>query len=309
MALLSRKDAPLRVDIPNAKQDRALTSKVGLVAVVGFGLGILWPRLVGYNVGPDLPGGGSGGVTTASGASASASAKPAAARPSGEAMASPSGSPSEAATEEPSADAGPSNRETVVVGDGKVESCKGKKGDKTEDCGKLSFDKIAKTRLAELARCPAAIGLEGKMTLAITVNFERNDITVDNERKKSGLPSDTVRGVLVCAGKELKGVELEKIPHTHQRYSLSYEVSFYPPGKAPNGDEPAKGDDAQEEKSLGRATVTQDRALVREAPKTGKVVVRLVQGTRVKLVEQQGDWYKIESSKGKGWVYRQAIGK
>ena len=29
----------------------------------------------------------------------------------------------------------------------------------------------------------------------------------------------------------------------------------------------------------------------------------------MKLLEQKGDWYRIESSKAKGWVYRQAIGK
>jgi uncharacterized protein YgiM (DUF1202 family) len=39
------------------------------------------------------------------------------------------------------------------------------------------------------------------------------------------------------------------------------------------------------------------------------VVAKWPQGTRVKLLQQDDDWYLVESGKTKGWVYRQAIGK
>lgn len=299
MASTAKKDAPLRIELPPAKADRALTSKVGIVAVVGFALGVAWPRMVGFKPGPDAPG---------ANAPSTPSNRPAVAPPGAGSSADADAAASASAPD----DARPTNQQQVVVGDGAVIACAGKKGDKIKDCGRISFDKIAKSRLAELARCPAAIGLEGKMWLGLTLNFEKDEVVIDGEKKKkSGLPSDTVRGVSSCASAELKGVELDKIPHTHQKYSLVYELSFYPPGKSPP--EPAAAGaasaDAEEEAGLGRATVTWEKALVRETPPEGNVVFRLPQGTRVKLLELKDGWYRIETGKGKGWVYHQAIGK
>ncbi len=45
-----------------------------------------------------------------------------------------------------------------------------------------------------------------------------------------------------------------------------------------------------------------DTALVRGAPKEGDVVMRLVRGTRVKLVGRQNDWYKVEHRGKTGWM-------
>lgn len=300
-APIAKKDPPLRVELPSAKDDRALTSKVGIVAIVGFGLGILWPRLLGWSVGPDVPGAHSPPPATSSKIPQAPVEAPAANGSAATPEDDASGAPED----------GPTNKQTVFVGDGKVDSCKNKKNDKLDDCGKVSFDKIAKARLAELARCPAAMGLEGSMSLAVTLNFDKNEVVVDGEKKKSGLPSETVRGVLVCAGKELKGVELEKIPHTHLKYTLVYDLSFYPPGKAPAaGDNGGEAADAEGEEGLGRATVAWEKALVRATPDNeGKILSRLPQGTRVKLLEKKDNWYRIEAGKKKGWVYNQAIGK
>lgn len=293
----------LKIDVPTDKQDRALTSKVGIVAVVGFGLGILWPRLLQLPIGPDVPSGnGPNRIATTSSASGSPTSSADPAVVAGDAD---PGSATSAAPGGEDEDGG--KGQTVVVGEGRVESC----GKKEKECGKVSFDKTAKARLAELARCPAAIGLEGKMSLGIVLNFEKNEVTVEGEKKKSGLPSDTVRGVVSCAIKELKGVELEKIPHQHAKYALVYDLEFYPRGQAPvaSGQDKGGDDAAAEDKTIGRATVAWEKALVRESPEEGKIVARLPQGTRVKLLEEKGDWFRIESSKGKGWVYRQAIGK
>ncbi len=294
MALLARKDKPLQVELPRAKDDRALTSKVGLVAALGFIVGVAWPRLFGIEVGPTAPGGGDRPPAAAPATPQSAKAPASATEPQASAATS--------ATEPE--DAAPSNKQTAVVGDGTVRSCRNKKGDKLDDCGKLALDRLVKPRLAELSTCPSAIGLEGKLKIGIAVNFDKNDVVVV-EDEKSSLPSSTVRGVMSCAGKELEGIDLEKLTHTHPRYTVAYEISFLPPGQTPE-DAAAKG---EEQEAQSRATVTWEKALVRETEKEGKVIARLPQGTRVKILEEKDDWFKIESGKTKGWVYRQAIGK
>lgn len=293
MALLARKDKPLQVELPSAKDDRALTSKVGLVAALGFIVGVAWPRIFGLEVGPTAPGGG--GDRPPAAAPASPSAKP---------PGSASEPQASAATSAETEDAAPSNKQTAVVGDGTIRNCRNKKGDKLDDCGKLGLDRLVKPRLAELSTCPSAIGLEGKLKLGIAVNFDKNAVVVV-EDEKSSLPSSTVRGVMSCAGKALEGIELDKLTHTHARYTVAYEISFLPPGQTPE-DAAAKG---AEQESQAKATVTWEKALVRETEKEGKIVARLPQGTRVKILEEKDDWFKIESGKTKGWVYRQAIGK
>lgn len=293
MSLLARRDKPLRVELPSQKEDRAITSKVGLVAAIGFLVGVAWPRVFGVEVGPSRPGGGAERpAATAAAPTSSADAPEAAAPP------------------EPSASgatgAAPSNKQTVVVGDGSIKACRNKKGDKQEDCGKLSVDKLVKPRLAELASCPSALGLDGKLKVGVAFNFEKNEVVIV-EDDRSSLPSSTVRGVLGCAGDEMKGVELEKITHVHARYTVVYELTFLPPGRTLEPETPEEGDG--KDAGLGRATITWEKALVRETPEDGKVTTRLPQGTRVKLIDQKDDWYRIESGKTKGWVYRQAIGK
>src|SRR5262245_976073 len=61
-------DAPLRVEVPTTQEDRPAWVKVGVIAVVGFVVGIAWPRLAGIRPGPSSP------AEAASAAAASASA-------------------------------------------------------------------------------------------------------------------------------------------------------------------------------------------------------------------------------------------
>ncbi len=289
MPLFAKTDRPLKVDIPGPAQDRALSSKVGIVAAVGFALGVAWPRLLGIEVGPDVPGGG-----PSERAAETTAQKPRAAD------AAPLIASADATDD--AAGPGPSNKQSVHVGDGVVRSCRGKKGDKVEACGKISVDKLLKPRLAGLSSCPSALGLDGKLSLGVVLDFEKSDVALV-EDQKSSLPSSTVRGVLACAAAELKDFELDKVVHTHAKYTVAYEISFAPPGRS------ADPEVAVAEAGLGSATVTSEKALVRESPKDGKIVARLPQGTRVKLLEEKDSWFLVESGKSKGWVYRQAIGK
>ena len=305
MVAAARKDPPVKIEAPPASSDRAITTKVGLVAALGFVVGVAWPRFVGMQIGPNVPGAREAAPST----SASGAAAPSAPKPAASTDAAAADAEGEAQDED-----GTLNRQRVVIADGVVESCRNKKGDKLEDCGKVPVDRLVKSRLANLSKCPSAIGLEGTLGLGISSDFDKSDILV-LEAGKSALPSSTVKGVLKCAGEDLSGVELEKIGHTHPRYLVRFDVAFYPPGKSPPKPDDAKaetaasGEGAAEDPGLGTATITWEKALVRESPKDGKIATRIPQGTRVKLLEQKDDWYRIEAGKAKGWIYRQSIGR
>lgn len=305
---MARKDAPLKVEIPTPADERPAWSRVGLIALGGFALGIVWPRLAGVRIGPSVP----ADARPQPEAVASASAAPAAAPSSPAAAGALPGAPA-------AADAG-TNQQSVVIGPGKIVRCWDKKGKRVDDCGKLQIDPVLVPKLRELANCPAALGLDGKLVLGFEVDFQKKEVHVTpGGKKKHALPASTVQGVLQCAAREFTTVALEDVPAKLRRYSLTYELTFHPPGKAPaptgeaaqEGDgqgEAAAGTTTSETSATGTAAVTWDTALVRKEPKDGEVVARLVRGTRVKLVGRQNDWYRIEAAQKTGWIYRGAIG-
>src|SRR5262245_8694891 len=49
------KDVPLAVEVPTSSQDKPSWVKVGVIAAVGFVVGIAWPRVVGVRLGPSAP--------------------------------------------------------------------------------------------------------------------------------------------------------------------------------------------------------------------------------------------------------------
>jgi len=291
-------DAPLEVVIPKA--ETPAWSRVGVVAAVGFVVGMAWPRLAGLKIGPSVPGDG----------------KPAAEAPVAPAAAEPPSATASAAANAPAAPAADANVELAVVGNGKVVKCSDKK-EKKADCDEIAFDKIALAKLKDLAKCPSALGLEGKISLNFDVSFDKKEVTIAKPKKSaSTLPSSTVNGVAQCAAKALQGAAIEEIEHKHHRYVLSYDIQFYPPGKHPDvssdgdkDDEAPKTDEVKGESAAsGSAIVSWDTALVRKDPKDGEVVARVVRGTKVKIVSKQNDWYKVETGGKTGWVYRGAIG-
>jgi hypothetical protein len=298
-SMFGRKEAPLRVVIPRPEDDKTLTPKVGVIAVIGFVIGVVWPRLVGFHVGPTPP--ESGGKTTVMQEVEAPSA-------------SGAGSSPKPVASDDTADAPKvSNKEIVVVAPGEITSCVNKKGDRISDCGPLTIDKSVEPKLKSVGDCAFGIGLDGEVDFALNLNFEKSTIDVLEGKRKAPWPVMTTRGLLKCAADELKGLELDKIAHTHPRYTVEYHLTFYSPGKGPddakpagdNPDKPPAGEDA----SLGRATVVYEKGLLRETPKDGKIVARLPQGTRVKLQKQDKDWYFVTSGSSKGWIHRQAIGK
>ncbi|MCC6559273.1 MAG: SH3 domain-containing protein [Polyangiaceae bacterium] len=305
---MAKKDPPLIVEIPRPADDQPAWSRVGVIAVLGFALGVAWPKLAGVQIGPSVPG--------------DARAPADSAAPI--ASAAPSAAPEAPAAPAPSAEAAPKNEQLVVVGPGTITRCFDKKDKKVDDCGALQFDPIALPKLKELARCPSALGLEGKLAIGFELHFEKKEVQVVKGKKKTTLPSTTVNGILQCAAREFSNIALDEVPHKYRRYSLTYTATFYPPGKHPEdaqtgegkgpgaqgeeGDGESAGTTTSESAASGSATISWDTALVRKEPRTGDVVERLVRGTRVKLIGRQNDWYKIDHRGKTGWVYRGAIG-
>lgn len=299
---MAKEDAPLAVKIPEPSEDRAISSKVGIIAIVGFAVGVLWPRLLHVKVGPTPPESGESRVVAAASASAPAASASAA-------SSAGAGEPEDVPVEQPKT----TNKETVVVAPGQIMSCVNKKKDSVSDCGPFNFDKYASDKLAAIGDCAFAIGQKGDWSLSLNVVFDdkKPTITVGEGKIKSSFGRMATSGMLKCAQDELKTIELDKIPHTHTAYRVEYKLSFYPPGVSPEDDKPTGEPGADDEKDLGKATVVASKAIVRDKPERekGKVLAKLPQGTHVKILSQDKDWYEIESGKTKGWVHRQSIGK
>src|SRR5215813_5753296 len=128
MAANARKDPPLAVDVPSADRDRPAWGKVGAIAVVGFIIGVAWPKLAGVKLGPAAP---SDSVMAANSADLPQAT-----------ITQPM--PSVVSTQ--SASASPPTAVMIQVGRGVMLSCKNEDGEslKGKDCGPVpAFDGIA----------------------------------------------------------------------------------------------------------------------------------------------------------------------
>jgi hypothetical protein len=314
-------DAPLLVQVPTAGQDRPSWMKVGVIAAIGFLVGVAWPRLAGVRLGPAVPEAASPSAlatapTTEPASSAVTSAalpavvaSPAAAPPPPVAAAPPPVTGPAPATAPPSATAAPMSA-SATVAHGYVFACIGADGEalKGSACGSLpALDSLVMPRLRKLADCPEAAAANGKLHLVARLDFSRNALGVELGRTRGVSPAEPL---LACAKAALAGTSVNGIAHEKVRYSVAYSVTFgsaaSPAGatQAPRG-----GDEATAE---GAAQVVWEVAIVRDIPKTGKIVARLQRGAAVRVGPVKDGWYPIKYGDGfasDGWVYRGAIGK
>jgi hypothetical protein len=310
-----KKPRPLQIKEPTPVEDRPVWGRVGVVGGVGLAIGLLWPRLTGMHLAPDVPG-----------------AERQAASAAAEEPAGPSGTPSGTPGLVVSAKAGPSasanapasdaNQQLVVVGEGTIEKCwQGKDVSDGAECGPLRVDHILAPRLKQLSSCPSALGMSAELQIGFDLDFEKPEVKVIRGKKgdapkKGDVPSSTVQGVLSCIADSVRDISLQEIKHNHSKYRVYYTLKFYPPGARPSAEpaaeQPAEqgssgSDEAAEAK--GTAAVTWETALVRDEPRTGKVVARLVKGTRVTLLSKRQDWYRVRVRAGEeGWLYRGSLG-
>lgn len=285
------------MELPPRSADNPAWAKVGVIAVAGFVIGVAWPRVAGWKLGPDVPG----------------DARPAAAASAREVREKAKEPALMATSAAPAIASGAAA--ALAAGDGfelsaaEITRCRDAKGKAVDKCDELALDPLLQPRLRDLPKCPSAIGLTGKVQLAFDLDFKHKTLKV--QRAKAKLPRTTLDGLTKCAERALSGVSLDDLTHEQVRYSAEYKLSF---GKQaePAKDEPpkdAKKDDAAADTKA--VEVTWRTTQVRDAPKTGAIVARLSKGAKATVLEQRDGWYKIEfgDPKKQGWVFREAIGQ
>ena len=52
---MQRQRTALKVEVPKAKDEPLKLGRVGIIAIVGFGIGVAWPHLAGVRLVPTLP--------------------------------------------------------------------------------------------------------------------------------------------------------------------------------------------------------------------------------------------------------------
>jgi hypothetical protein len=300
------------VEVPSAASDRPSWIKVGAMAAVGFAVGVAWPRLAGVRLGPSVPD--------------SPSASVAAHEPSAPSTAAPSASPSApgavvAAPPPANSPAPPPVTLAVTPSHGSVFACKTDSGEslKGSECGSLAgLDGVLLPRLRKLAECPAAAGVTGTLRLVAHVDFEHG-VSIDFGRNHGGMPS--ADPLLACAKADVAGANVTHLTHDHPRYSVAYSVAFgqEAPAVAAKENPPAREGTVTSEpvakpssRDAETATVEWDAAIVRDEPKSGKIVARLPRGTALRLGAVKDGWYPVKYGDGfanEGWVYRGAIGR
>jgi len=224
---------------------------------------------------------------------------------------------------------------TIAVSRGSVLSCRDDSGEslKGKDCGRVNgFDPIAQARIKRIVSSPAAADNEGKLSILVTLDFATNKITFVDVGKSSTVKNPEAFKSLLTT--QFQGVTLATVDHEQPRVTMSYSAMISAgngsghTGAVASSVTSARGSEVGDSPSTpaashtaqnvddsnadGTATISWDVAVVRDAPHTGAVVARLPRGTKVKLGDAQGGWYRIKFGNGftdDGWLYRGALGK
>jgi hypothetical protein len=295
----------VKVEVPGSQDDSVKFARVGIIALIGFAIGIAWPRLAGVKLVPSVP------VPAAVEASArELTGAPLENKPNEPAVPP---APSAAAPEKPPA-------ERLLVSDVQVASCRNEHGKRVQTCDRVDFDRVAREHLRELASCPGTEDAAGVLSLGFDLDFEGDKIKNIQSGKSTSLEQDSVDRLLGCARERFANVSLQGVPHEQATYSLYYRLELLAPA-GPDGKPTPGGPGAAAAASAGatdeatpasgHATVSWDVALVRASPaRDGEVRARVLAGTRVVVTGKSGDWFRIkyDARGSQGWVYRTSIG-
>jgi hypothetical protein len=285
---MTQRRESVKIEVP--KDESVRLGRVGLIALAGFVVGILWPRLAGMQLVPRAP----------------VEDDP---RPAALASAAPKSTAPEAAVAKATEQTEPAlpDANRVKIGEMVVTSCQGVKD--ANECDVVAFDDIARTRLATLAACPAGLGSTGVLSIGFDLDFEKNSVSNVRSGQSTSLDDSIASKLIECASKEFKTATLAGVKHEHAEYTVFYKVEFVPEA-TPAEQQAGSGTEEGLVDASGRATVGWNVALIRKEPRDGEVVARVLSGTNVVVTGRQGDWYRVKyDGKGnEGWVYRSAIG-
>ncbi len=313
--------APPLVQLPKQGADNPAWAKVGVIALLGFVCGFAWPHFTGTRLAPSLP-----GDAVAKGADSSSSAT-AADKPSPEvdkAAASAAHAAAGGASTPPGlrsdmgaggAAAKGSSEWAVNVGPGLIHRCRDGDDEPLRDCGSLQFDTVAVPVLKGLAQCGPGKAAPGHLSIGFDIDFRRHRARSILGRS-SAMPADSAQALANCVDTAMRNANFGDIKHRHQRYTVYYNVTLSRPGEPtpPGAPLPAESTSAAgttttaETPASGNATVAWDVAVIRETPRTGAIVGRVVRGTKVRVVARQGDWYRVHTGAIEGWAYRGSLG-
>lgn len=327
-----RSDAPLAIEVPTPTQDKPAWVKVGVIAAVGFVIGIAWPRLAGVRIGPNAPGESAAAASASHGGRAPdappASVTKVAAAPSSS-VAAPTTAPSQTAASNTAA-APPK----ITVSKGLVLTCKTTDGEnkKGKDCGQVpGVDEIVRPRVRNIATCSGMEGQTGKFSLTANADFVSGRFWYELNTKTATVQN--IDAVTNCLKTVFHNTAVVQTPHEHNKYTVVYTAQLAASedkdkvaDKNEKTDKNDKAKTAPEEKpaaeekaekpapaaATGEAEVAWDVGLVRDTPKTGTLIARLPRGTKVKVGTSKDGWYQVKYGDGfasEGWLYRGAIGR
>lgn len=334
----------MSVDVPSADRDTPGWIKVGIIAVVGFAVGVAWPRVTGVRLGPNPPGETASNARASSPEASQAAATKAAVA---KATVAPKGAPGAAAgSVSPvassatravgAAGTGASSNAAAVVGAavedapasrirvqrGAVLSCRTSGGDTkkgTRECGALpSLDAYVAPRIRKLSTCAAAAEASGKLSLVVGADFATDKITWEIGKSTTIAPVDGVRS---CLDALFKGATASGIAHEHARYTVAYASTLGDAARSgaeatDDGDKRARTAQATDDgertaRARDESTIRWENATVRDAPRTGQIIAQLPRGTKVKLGTAKDGWYPVKFGDGfarEGWIHRSAFG-
>lgn len=264
--------------VVRAHDERSL-GRVGIIALVGFTIGIVWPRLAGVSLVPEAP------------------------VEDEEPLSEEESEAQEPTPSEPEMiELTPEDR--LGIGPAQITSCVDASGKKTSSCDKPDMDEVVHPHLISLLGCPAATGVFGTLSLGFKVNLDERKITDPESGRSTDLPESTTKELLLCAKKELAAVQVPALPHEYPEYQVYYALDF----KTPEAAAEAK---TSVTAASGTATVQWRSAQVRKEPeRTADVQARLLAGARVVVTGRQGEWFRIKyDAKGReGWIHGAALG-
>ncbi len=280
----------VKVEIPKPGEDRPKLGRVGIITVVGFALGVLWPTLAGVKLVPSAP---------VEAVESTTEALPA---PSGDPALTPD--PGQAAPGEVPAPPEPTVDQRFTLGAMQIISCRTGDGGRRTNCGELDLSSMMADKLKALAACPGTEEARGMLSLGLEVNFAHKKVTEVLKGRSTTLPDPAAETFLECAKKEFATASVDGVKHEFTRYTVFYPLDIVPTGQS------AAPPEAPTDSASGRATVSWEVAIIRDAPKDGTIVARVLRGTNVTVTGRQNDWYRVkyDAKGGEGWVFKTAIG-
>lgn len=260
-------------------EEEGSLGRVGIIALVGFVIGIVWPRLAGVSLVPEAP------------------------------IEEASSTPDEGTEAAQGAQAEPevielTPEDRLGIGPAKITSCVNSEGKKSSKCDNPDMDEVVHPHLISLLGCPAATGVFGTLSLGLTIDFEKKKISDLTSGKSTDLPESTTKELLLCAQKELNTAQIPAVAHEFSEYQVYYALDF----KTPEAAAEAK---TSVTAASGQATVQWRSAQVRKEPeRAADVQARLLAGARVLVTGRQGEWFRIKyDAKGReGWIHGAALG-